>query len=85
MCKHFYIQNVSIENASNTNSVANESKYNVSDDTEKHMLYKQFVAWNSSGCSVAPLVDYLNNPIYQELPTESEELPPTQTKEFTLI
>ena len=31
------------------------------------MLYKQFVAWSCDGFSVAPLTDYMNNPIYQQL------------------
>ena len=31
------------------------------------MLYKQFAAWSCNGCSVAPLTDYINNPIFQEL------------------
>ena len=31
------------------------------------MLYKQFVAWSCNGCSSAPLTDYINNPVYQEL------------------
>ena len=35
------------------------------------MLYKQFVAWNCNGCSIAPLTDYIHNPIYQELPEET--------------
>ena len=35
-------------------------------------MYKQFVAWSCNGCSIAPLTDYINNPIYQELPKESE-------------
>lgn len=33
-----FIQNVSIESASNTYSVAKKLKYNISDDTEKHAL-----------------------------------------------
>ena len=33
-------------------------------------MYKQFVAWNCNGSSVAPLTDYMNNPIFQELPDE---------------
>ena len=36
-------------------------------------MFEQFVAWNCNGCSVAPLTDYINNPIYQELPTSSDE------------
>ena len=31
------------------------------------MLYKQFVAWNCNGSSVAPLTEYMDNPIFQEL------------------
>ena len=39
-----FLHDVLIENISNTYSVANELKYDISDTTEKHMLYKQFVA-----------------------------------------
>ena len=35
-------------------------------------LFKQFVSWSCNGYSIAPLTDYANNLIYQELPTESE-------------
>ena len=31
------------------------------------MLYKQFTTWSCNGSSIAPLTDYINNPIYQEL------------------
>ena len=31
------------------------------------MLCKQVVAWSCNRSSVAPLTDYINNPIYQEL------------------
>ena len=34
------------------------------------MLYKQFVTWSCNGSSVAPLTDYINNPIYQQLTNE---------------
>ena len=56
-----------IDNASNTYSVSNELKYYIEVATQKHMLYKQFVAYNCNGCSIAPLTDYANNLIYQEL------------------
>ena len=36
------------------------------------MLYKQFVAWNCNGSSVAALTEYMNDPIFQELPDEEE-------------
>ena len=35
-------------------------------------MYKQFVAWSCNGSSVAPLTDYTNNPIYQELIDEDD-------------
>ena len=40
--------------------------------TQKHLLYIQFVAWHCNGSSVAPLTDYMDNPIYRELPDEEE-------------
>ena len=30
------------------------------------------MTWHCNGSSVAPLVDYIDNPIYKELPTEEE-------------
>ena len=53
-------------------SLTNEKKYSIDNLTQKHLLYKQFVAWNCNGSSVAPLVDYMDNPIYRELPDGDE-------------
>ena len=36
------------------------------------MLFNEFVAWSCNGCSIALLMDYINNLIYQELPSETE-------------
>ena len=52
--------------------MTNEKKYSIDNLIQKHLLYKQFVAWNCNGSSVAPLVDNMDNPIYQELPDEEE-------------
>ena len=49
-----------------------KKKNSIDNLTQKHLLYKQFVAWHCNGSSVAPLVDYMNNPIYRELPNEEE-------------
>ena len=49
--------------------------YDINDikgNTEKHILYKQFVPWNCNGCSIALLTNYANNPMYQELPLEKD-------------
>ena len=53
-------------------SLTNEKKYSIDNLTEKHLLYKQFVAWHCNGSSVAPLVDYTDNPIDRKLPNEEE-------------
>ena len=53
-------------------SLTNEKRYNIDNLTQKHLLYKQFVAWNYNGSSVAPLTDYMGNPIFRELPDEEE-------------
>ena len=50
--------------------MTNEKKYSVDNLTQKHLLYKQFVAWSCNGSSVAPIKDYIDNPIFQELPDE---------------
>ena len=42
-------------------------KYDTDNLKQKNLLYKQFVVWSCNGCSTAPLTDYVNNPVYQEL------------------
>ena len=52
--------------------LTNENKYLVDNATQKHLLYKQFVAWSCDGCSTAPLTDYVHNLVYQELIEETD-------------
>ena len=66
------IKSVRLSNFTEIYSLTNEKKYDVNDLTQRHLLYKQFVAWSCDGSSVAPLSDYLNNPVFQELPSEDE-------------
>lgn len=89
-CECTFIQNVSIESASNTYSVAKKLKYNISDATEKHMLYKKLAAWNCNGCLVTLLKDYVNNlNNLNDLNARNHQrkvsITLTQTKELTLI
>ena len=56
----------------NVYSLTNEKRYNIDNLTQKHLLYKQFVAWNCNGSRVAPLTDYMDNQIFRELPDEEE-------------
>ena len=64
------IKTLQLTNFTEIYSLANEKKYDIDNLTQKHLLYKQFVAWNCNGSSVAPLTEYMNNPIFQELPDE---------------
>ena len=50
--------------------LASKKKYSVDNLIQRHLLYKQFLAWNCNGSSVVPLSDYMDNPIFQELPDE---------------
>ena len=67
-----HIQSLTIDNASKTQSLSNEIKDDVTDKNHKYNLYKQFVTWACKSCYVAPLTDYANNNIFQELPTEED-------------
>ena len=62
------IKSLELENISEAYSLTNQMKYDVTNKTQEHLLYKQFVTWNCNGCSIAPLADYIINPIYQKLP-----------------
>ena len=66
------IKTIQLSNFTEIYSLTNEKKYRIDNLTQKHLLYKQFVAWHCSGSSVAPVTDYMDNPIYRELPNEEE-------------
>ena len=66
------IKSLQLSNFTEIYSLTNEKKYSIDNLTQKHLLYKQFVAWNCNGSSVASLTDYMDNPIYRELPDEEE-------------
>ena len=67
-----YIKSVKLSNFTEIYSLTNEKKYDMDNLTQRHLLYKQLVAWACNGCSTAPLTDYINNPVYQELIDESD-------------
>ena len=45
-------------------------KTDISNDTQKHLLWKQYVAWHCNGYTAVPIFDYINNPVFQELVLE---------------
>ena len=66
------IKSIQLSNFTEIYSLTDEKKYSVDNLTQKHLLYKQVVAWNCNGSSVAPLTDYMDSTIFRELPTEEE-------------
>lgn len=66
------IKSIALKNVSQAYSVANQLIYNIDNSTQKHLLYKQFVAWNCNGCSTESITGYINNPICQELPIKKK-------------
>ena len=66
------IKSLKLSNFTEIYSLTNEKKYSIDNLTQKHLLYKQFVAWHCNGSSVAPLTDYMANLIFRELPDEDE-------------
>ena len=67
-----WIKSVRLSNYTEIYSLTNEKKYDIDNLTQRHLLYKQFVAWSCGGSSVAPLSDYMNNPVFQELVSEDD-------------
>ena len=65
------IKSVKLPNFTEIYSLTNEKKYDIDNLTQRHLLYKQFVAWRCNGSSVAPLSDYMNKP-FQELISEDD-------------
>ena len=65
-------KSITLENASNAYNTFNSVKFNTSDPHDKFLLHSQFVAWYCKGFSIAPLSDYVNNPVFKELPTLSK-------------
>ena len=64
------IKSIKLSNFTEVYSLTNEKKYDIDNLKQRHLLWKQFVAWHCNESSVAPMVDYINNPIFQELPNE---------------
>ena len=66
------MKSVKLSNFTEIYSLTNKKNYDIDNLTQKYPLYKQFVAWSCNGCSTAPLIDYISNPIYQELIDEED-------------
>ena len=61
------IKSIKLSNFTEIYSLTNEKKYSINNLMQRHLLWKQFVAWSCNRSSVAPISDYMNNTIFQEL------------------
>ena len=76
------IKTLKLSNFTKLYSLTNEKKYSTDNLTQKHLLYKQFLAWNCDGCeccvvvtaSVVSISDYMDNPTFQEFQTKKHTL-----------
>ena len=66
------IQSIKFENTSSTYSLTGKLEYNKKNEDDKDWLCKMFIAYNCDGCSTAPLRQYKNNKIYQEITQQDE-------------
>ena len=64
------VKSTELASISEVYSVTNAIKFDTSNDTQKHMLWKQSIDWHCKSYNTAPVSDYINNPIFQELSLE---------------
>ena len=66
------IKTIKFENTSTTYSLTGKLSFDLEKDDDKNILYKMLVAKVCDGCSTAPLTQYKNNEIYQEITEEDK-------------
>ena len=66
------IKTIKFENTSTTYSLTGKLSFDIEKDDDKNILYKMLVAKACDGCSTAPLTQYKNNEIYQEITEEDK-------------
>ena len=60
------IGSVQLENLSNKYGKL-KKKYDLTDEHDRYLMYRNFVAWATGGSSIGPLTQFANNPVYKEL------------------
>ena len=59
------IKNIELSNISDAYSATNTMKFDIYNDTQKNLFWKQYIAWHCDGYANAPISDYINNPVFQ--------------------
>ena len=71
-CASKFTKSLEFANISDQHSSTNTLKFDIGNDLQKHLLWKQYLDWYTNGCTTAPVTDFMNNPIAQELKKENE-------------
>ena len=71
-CASKFIKSLEFANISDQHSSTNTLNFDIGNDLQKHLLWKQYLALCINGCSTAPVTNFMNNPIAQELKKENE-------------
>ena len=71
-CAARVLKKIVLSNISDAYTTTNMIKFDISNDTQKHLLWKQYVALHYNGYTAAPVSDYINNPVFQELLLKSD-------------
>ena len=71
-CTRKFIKSLEFANISDQHSSTNIFKFDIGNDLQKHLLWKQYFPWCTNGCSIAPVTGFMKNPIAQELKKENE-------------
>ena len=66
------IESIKFVNASKAYSLTGKLSYDINNKDEKYQMYKMFVAYVCNGATFAPLSEYKNNPVYQDMTDEFE-------------
>ena len=82
-CASKFIKSLEFTNISDQHSSTSTLKFDIGNDLQKHLLWKQYLAWCTNGCSTAPVTDFMNNPIAQELKKKMNILAMYLTKDLT--
>ena len=64
------IESVKFVNASKAYSLTGKLSYDINNKDEKYLLYKIFVAYQCNGATFAPLTDYKNSSVCQDMTDE---------------
>ena len=70
-CVARMIQNVELSNISDACNTTNTMKFDINNNTQKHLLWKWYIAWHCDGCTNTPVSDYIHNPVFQGLLPEN--------------